>query len=256
MDAKELEVGTLKVYTFENREELGLYAGKKAAARIKELQETPDKIVRMIFASAPSQQETLAYLREDEGIDWSRVVAFHMDEYVGIEKNHPQSFASFLEQNLFDQVNIGQVHFINGIAEDPQAECERYEALLKEAPIDIVCLGIGENAHIAFNEPHLADFADPHFVKLVDLDLTSRQQQVNDGCFLTLEEVPTHAITLTVPALFAGQSLYCMVPGSTKAAAVHATLNGEITTEIPSSILRTHPQVSLFIDKDSAAQLN
>ena len=256
MDVKKLEVGTLQVYTFENREELGLNAGKKVAKRIRELQKTPNRKVRIIFASAPSQRETLAYLRDDKAIDWSRVIAFHMDEYVGIEKVHPQSFAKFLEQNLFDHVNIGRVHFINGMAEDPQAECLRYEALLKEAPNDIVCLGIGENAHIAFNEPHLANFADPHYVKLVDLDLTSRQQQVNDDCFVTLEEVPTHAITLTVPALFGGQYLYCMVPGHTKAAAVYATLNGEITTQIPSSILRTHPHVSLFIDQDSAAHLN
>lgn len=256
MDVKEIEVGTLKVYTFENRRDLGLTAGKQAANRIVELQKSPEKIVRMIFASAPSQSETLAQLSEEQGIDWSRVEAFHMDEYVGLPTSHPQSFGRFLQEHLFDKVNIAKANYINGIAENPAEECARYEALLKEAPIDIVCLGIGENAHIAFNEPHIADFNDPYFVKLVDLDLTSRQQQVNDGCFAVLQEVPTHAITLTVPALFAGNSLFCMVPGPTKASAVNMTLNHEISSDVPATILRTHPNTGLYIDKESAAQLN
>lgn len=256
MNVKEQVVGKLQVNTYQNRGDLGTHAATLAAAQIIALQKDPQKIVRMIFASAPSQSEFLAGLQANPMIDWSRIEAFHMDEYVGLATEHPQSFGRFLQDNLFSEVPIGKVHFINGQAEDAQAECERYAALLKEQPIDLVCMGIGENTHIAFNDPHVADFNDPYLAKLVDLDEMSRQQQVNDGCFPQMNDVPTHAITLTVPALMAGNRLYCMVPGPTKAQAVKTTLQAEVNPQVPSSILRTHPQAILFLDQESAANIN
>src|SRR5690606_2355596 len=147
---------------------------------------------------------------------WSKIIGFHMDEYIGLDSDHPQTFASFLRKHLFDLVPIHHVYFINGNAPEVDAECDRYAALLRKYPVDIVCMGIGENTHIAFNDPHVANFNDPKLVKIVDLDHESRQQQVNDGCFATFEAVPTHAITLTIPALVDGKHLYCMVPGKNK----------------------------------------
>lgn len=255
MEVNEQLVDKLHVYTFQTRGELGQYAASLAIARIVELQSDADRVVRIIFASAPSQSEFMDSLSSNANIDWSRIEAFHMDEYIGLATTHPQSFGRFLQDNLFARVAIGKVNFINGLAKDAEGECRRYADLLKAEKIDIVCMGIGENAHIAFNDPHVADFEDPFLVKIVDLDLTSRQQQVNDGCFKDLIDVPTHAITLTVPALFSGESLYCMVPGSTKAQAVYATLKEPIHAAIPSTILRKHSHAMLFVDQDSAAKL-
>lgn len=248
-------VGKLHVYTFQSREELGKHAAALAAAKIISLQQDPTRIVRIIFASAPSQTEFLIGLSNDIEIDWQRIEAFHMDEYIGLATDHIQSFGHFLKKSIFEKVSIGHVHFINGLADNPKEECRRYADLLRANKIDLVCMGIGENAHIAFNDPHVADFDDPYLVKIVDLDLKSRQQQVNDGCFPALEVVPTHAITLTVPALMEGGSLFCMVPGATKADAVYATVHSAIETDVPSSILRTHNDAKMFIDQQSGEKL-
>jgi len=151
---------------------------------------------------------------------------------------------------------FNSVNYINGDTPDTQAECERYTQLLAEYSPDIVCMGIGENGHIAFNDPHVADFSDPFRVKVVSLDHECRQQQVNDGCFGSLEQVPTHALTLTVPSLMAGSFIYCMVPGKNKARAVSNTLTGSIDEQCPASVLRKHPNAILFLDKESSLTLN
>lgn len=239
----------LRVHIYENRAKLGQAAGGHVAAKMKELLSSRSRI-RMVFAAAPSQNEFLQTLRSIEGIDWSRVTVFHMDEYIGLALEAPQRFGTFLCERLFDEVKPGEVHLIDSSGNIDE-ECRRYAELLGEAPIDIVCLGIGENGHIAFNDPPVADFEDSSLVKSVELDLPCRQQQVNDGCFASLQEVPTHALTLTIPALFSGAHLYCMVPGKTKTAAVHRTLNGSISTECPSTILRRHPDCTLYLDIDS-----
>jgi glucosamine-6-phosphate deaminase len=244
--------GKLRVREYETRTAMGQDAAQLVAEKIKSLL-NKQKYVNMVFASAPSQIEFLSALVKDNEIDWSRIKGFHMDEYVGLETNDPQSFASFLRKNLFDLVPIHEVYFINGNAEDVQKECSRYSTLLIENLADIVCLGIGENTHIAFNDPHVADFNDSQFVKVVDLDSESRQQQVHDGCFITIDDVPTHALTLTIPALFNGKYLYCMVPGKNKAMAIYHTLNEEISPHYPSTVLRKHPNAILFIDHDSAS---
>jgi glucosamine-6-phosphate deaminase len=246
---KPFKVDKLEVAVYPSRQEMGEQAGKDVEARILELLEQKDEI-RMIFAAAPSQNEVLAYLRQSERIPWEKITAFHMDEYIGLDENAPQRFANFLKEHLFDRVNLKSVHLIQG-DQDPQAECKRYAALLAEKPIDIVCLGIGENGHIAFNDPPVADFDDPEVVKVVELDHACRQQQVNDGCFASLDAVPKQALTLTIPTLMAGEHLFCVVPGPSKHEAVAATLNNEVSTRCPATILRQHPHCKLYLDHAS-----
>lgn len=242
-------VDSLKVNVYNDRRALGAAAGAEVAARIKQLLSVKHGI-RIIFAAAPSQNELLKYLSEDESIDWSRITAFHMDEYNGLPTNAAQKFSRFLSEHLFDQVKPGTVHLIDS-SNESEEECRRYGELLLQAPIDIVCLGIGENGHIAFNDPPVADFNDPQVIKVVELDDACRQQQVNDGCFPSFADVPTHALTLTIPALLSGSHLFCVVPGPTKRKAVERTLNGSISTECPSTILRKHPDCTLYVDRDS-----
>ncbi|MEH7386005.1 glucosamine-6-phosphate deaminase [Bacillus sp. JJ1521] len=237
----------LAYYVFETRYEMGEYAARDVAEKIVKLQKEQEEI-RMVFAAAPSQNEFLQHLISDERINWNQIIAFHMDEYVGLDQEAPQLFQNFLKERLFTRVPFKEVHLIDGSNEK---ELERYTELLQEQPIDIVCLGIGENGHIAFNDPPVADFQDKKVVKKVELDAMCRQQQVNDGCFATLEEVPTHALTLTIPTLLSAKAMYCIVPGSTKRDAVYQTINGPISTECPASILRTHEQAFLYVDQDS-----
>lgn len=239
----------LRVEVYGTRQAMGQAAASAAAVKIRELLAAKPRI-RMVFAAAPSQNEFLAALVQEDGIDWSRITAFHMDEYIGLPEDAPQRFSRFLCDRLFDIAKPGQVHLIQssrGIDE----ECARYGNLIGEAPIDIICLGIGENGHIAFNDPPIADFGDPHIIKAVELDDACRQQQVNDGCFPSFSDVPTHALTLTIPTMMSGAHLFCMVPGSTKRQAVRETLNGPISTACPATILRTHDDCTLYVDSDS-----
>lgn len=238
----------MKVNVYKDRAEMGNTAGKAVEREILDLLRNQEE-VRMVFAAAPSQNEVLNFLRKSRFIPWQKIVAFHMDEYVGLPSGSPQAFGSYLKDHLFDYVNFKKVHLIDGNGGHP--ESERYARLLKEKPIDIVCLGIGENGHIAFNDPPVADFDDSETVKVVELDGPCRQQQVNDGCFGTLAEVPTHALTLTIPTLMAGKSLYCVVPGMSKRNAVADALMGPISTSCPASILRKHKRCWLFVDPDS-----
>ena len=212
---------------------------------------------RVVFACAPSQDEFLAALLvlAPGRVDWSRVTVFHMDEYVGIAATHPASFRHYLRAHLLQQITPRAFHAIGGDAPDPVTECRRYAALLDAAPIDLICLGIGENGHIAFNDPPVANFTDPVSVKVVALDLACRQQQVNDGCFPALDAVPKHALSLTIPVFRRAQALSVVVPGPRKAAAVRATLRDPIAPACPATILRTHPAATLFLDRASAAQL-
>ncbi|MBW4082247.1 glucosamine-6-phosphate deaminase [Paenibacillus sp. S150] len=240
---------SMLVRVFANRQMLGEAAAFEAAAAIRALLACKGN-VRMIFAAAPSQNEFLAALGAMPDIDWGRITAFHMDEYLGLPSGSPQSFGSFLREALFDKVQPGRVHYINPAAEHAE-ECERYSRLLAEAPIDIVALGIGENGHLAFNDPPVADFRDPLAVKAVTLDHDCRMQQVNDGCFPSYEAVPQQALTLTIPVLMSATWLFCMVPGPTKRNAVARTLHDPLSTACPSTILRSHSDCRLFVDTDS-----
>lgn len=249
-----IKADALRVEIFPSREALGEAAAGDVAERMRQCIAEEGKVT-MVFASAPSQNEFLASLAAEPGIDWGKVVAFHLDEYVGLPGDAPQGFGNFLRRHLFDKVQPGTIFFMNGNAPDPEAECRRYAELLEEYPLDIACIGIGENGHIAFNDPHVADFDDPVKVKLVQLDERSRMQQVHDGCFASLDDVPKTAITMTIPAIVAAAAVHCMVPGSTKAAAVRCTVQGPISTDCPASILRRHRDATLYVDMDSAAEL-
>jgi glucosamine-6-phosphate deaminase len=249
MSLVEKTIDLLKVKVYTGRRAMGAAAGADVAMKIQEIQ-AAGRHLRMIFAAAPSQNEMLETLASAGGIDWSRVTAFHMDEYIGLAADAPQRFGTYLRQHLFDRVKPKRVYLIDS-GNSIDDECRRYGALLREAPIDIVCLGIGENGHIAFNDPPVADFDDPQTIKPVALDDACRQQQVNDGCFPSFAAVPTHAVTLTIPTLLAGAHLFCSVPGTTKRQAVQRTLIGPISTECPSTILRRHADCTLYADRDS-----
>ncbi|MFB6465408.1 glucosamine-6-phosphate deaminase [Cytobacillus sp. Hz8] len=245
----EFKVDRLIVKAYENRQDMGIAAAKYTSSLLKKILQKKEQI-RMVFAAAPSQNEFLENLCKIPGINWSRIVAFHMDEYIGLPDDHPARFVNYLNRNLFDKVPFGAVHRINssnGINE----ECRRYSKLVSEAPIDIVCLGIGENGHIAFNDPGVAHFNDPKIVKPVQLDQVCRLQQVNDGCFPDLTSVPKEALTLTIPTLTSADYMVCVVPGKTKSKAVNRTLNGPISEECPASILRRHDNCQLFLDTAS-----
>lgn len=242
----------LAVKVFENRKLMGKAAATDVADCIEQML-SEKKEINMIFAAAPSQNEFLEELAES-GVEWERINAFHMDEYIGLPLDAEQRFGTFLKERIFGRVPFKSVHYINGQAQ-PEKECDRYSLLLKQYPVDIVCLGIGENGHIAFNDPHVAKFDDPELVKVVALDEKCRMQQVHDGCFRSIELVPTQAISLTIPALVAAKYMFCIVPASTKAQAVYDTIYGEISESCPASILRTKANAVLYLDSDSAALL-
>jgi glucosamine-6-phosphate deaminase len=248
---KEFKADNLDVQIYCDRLSMGEAAAEIVGTRISQLL-NEQEFVNMIFAAAPSQNEFLATLVKQTNIDWARINAFHMDEYIGLPENAPQKFGSFLKEKLFRHLPFHTVNYINGNAPDSLAECGRYAELLHQYPTDIVCMGIGENGHLAFNDPHVADLDDPLQVKIVDLDFECKQQQVNDGCFNKLNHVPSLAITLTIPALMAGRYTYCMVPGKNKAKAVAHTLYDKISQQCPASVLRRHPQAVLFMDSESS----
>lgn len=241
--------GNMQVNVFPDRAALGRQAAADIAAAIRRrLQQAHE--IRMIFAAAPSQQETLDALILETGIDWSRVTAFHMDEYIGLPDSAPQRFGNWLQRVLFARLPFGRVHLLQPDA--GSSAIVKYAAQLGAAPIDLVCMGIGVNGHLAFNDPPVADFSDPHSVKVVQLDLVCRQQQVDDGCFASLDAVPTHAVTLTIPRLLDSTAIFCMVPGKAKAHAVRSTLYDPIDTVTPATVLRSHPDCRLYLDADSA----
>jgi glucosamine-6-phosphate deaminase len=244
----------LAVRIYETRDMMAAAAGAMVAHKIKALLAGQD-FVNVIFASAPSQNEFLAALSKVGTIEWERINAFHMDEYIELPENDPRTFAYYLDDKIFGRRNFRSINYINGNAASIGDECRRYATMLASYPPDIVCLGIGENGHLAFNDPHVADFNDPSPVKMVKLDAASRQQQVSDGCFRQLNDVPTYAITLTIPALMAAKFVYGIVPGPQKAKAVYNTVKKEIIERYPSSILRKHENAILFLDKDSGSLL-
>lgn len=239
----------LLVKSYPSRAQMGNAAAAEIADEIR-TRLARQAGIRMIFAAAPSQSEVLAALVAAPGIDWSRVTAFHMDEYVGLPAAAPERFAQWLQRHLFSRVPFASAHTI--VPEpDPQAAAAAYAEALAAAPIDIVCLGIGVNGHIAFNDPPVADFDDQVDVKIVELDDVCRQQQVDDDCFARFEDVPAQALTLTIPRLLRAERLFCVVPGAFKRDAVQKTLSSPVTTDCPASILRTHPNCILYLDAES-----
>jgi len=244
----------LAVAVYPNRALLGRAAALAAAEILRAVLQQKAG-ARVVFACAPSQDEFLTSLTQLPDIPWERVTAFHMDEYVGLSAHHSASFRHYLQRHLTSRVRLARVNEIAGEAPEVAGECARYGDLLRAKPIDLVCLGIGENGHLAFNDPPVADFHDPLPVKCVELDHACRSQQVNDGCFPNLERVPRRALTLTIPTLLSATHMVCVVPGPRKAAAVKAALGQPIAPSCPASVLRTHPAATLFLDRESAAGL-
>lgn len=210
---------------------------------------------RVILASAASQVQFLEALTAAPDLDWSRVTLFHMDEYLGLPADHPASFRRFLRERVLSRVRPRAMHWIQGDALEPLKEVARYRALLQEGPIDLCGLGIGENGHVAFNDPPVADFQDPEWIKLVALDEACRRQQVGEGWFADLDAVPRYAYTLTVPALCRAERMIAVVPERRKARAVREALCGPVTERCPASVLRRHPRATLFLDVESASLL-
>jgi glucosamine-6-phosphate deaminase len=249
----EKKLGQLTVKIYLTRKEMGAAAAAEAAAFMRELQAGKDEI-NCVFAAAPSQNEFLAALAAEKGIAWDRVNAFHMDEYIGLLSSDPRSFAAYLDGAIFSRVPFKSVNLMNGM-NDGAAECRRYAGLIAAHPIDIVFMGIGENGHIAFNDPPVANFEDPLTVKTVELEQACRQQQVNDGCFPDLDAVPKFALTLTIPALVNVKRMFCVVPGERKAAATAVALTGPIALSCPASILRTKSGATMYLDTDAASKV-
>jgi glucosamine-6-phosphate deaminase len=208
-----------------------------------------------ILATGNSQLQFLDALIALGDVDWSRVTLFHMDEYLGLDDQHRASFRRYMRERVEARVKPCAFHYLTGDTLLPLSECERYTQLLRAQPIDLCCLGIGENGHIAFNDPPVADFADPHAVKLVKLDEACRMQQVGEGHFPSLEAVPQYAFTLTIPMLCSARRMLCIVPERRKAAAVRDTLQGPVQTTCPASFLRQQGHCTLFLDADSASLL-
>ena len=242
----------------ESYSQLSKWAACYIVKRINEMNPTPEKpfILGLPTGSTPlGTYKELIKLYNDKKVSFKNVVTFNMDEYVGLPEDHPESYHSFMWNNFFKHIDIKRenVNILNGNAPDPKEECERYEEKIKSyGGIDLFMGGIGPDGHIAFNDPHVADFDDPLKIKKVDLDETCRLQQVHDGCFDDISQVPEYALTLTIPTMFKASRLFCIVPASTKANAVKAAVFGPVSQQCPASILRTHQNAVLYTDKDSA----
>ncbi len=247
-------VDQLPVSVYATNEALGTAAAAEAAEVVRAAVAARG-VANIIIATGNSQLTFLEALRTQPDIPWAAVNVFHMDEYINLPPGHPASFPTFLRRHLLDDVPIKAFYPVPGEAADVEAACRAYEALLRAHPADLCALGIGENGHLAFNDPPYADFDDPRWVKVVKLDERSRRQQVGEGHFVSLDETPTHAITLTIPALLAAGRVLAIVPEARKADAVAQSLRGPITEDCPGSILRQTPHAHLFLDADSAAGL-
>ena len=243
---KSLKKDKLAVNIYENRTLMGEAAADDIAACMQKLLSQKETI-NMVFAAAPSQNDVLESLLK-KPLDWNRVNAFHMDEYVGLKKEDEQSFGNYLNEHIFKKASFKSVYYVADYGLD-------YEQLLNENHIDIVCLGIGENGHIAFNDPGVADFNDPVRIKKAKLDDVCRMQQVHDGCFPTFDDVPEYAYTLTIPQMTSADYMFCVVPAATKADAVYNTVTLDITDMCPATILREHDNAIMYCDVDSGKKL-
>jgi glucosamine-6-phosphate deaminase len=243
-----------RVRIFECKADLGRAAAASAADVLRSALATRGS-ARIIVGTGPSQNETIAALAAEPGVNWDRVEVFHMDEYVGMPATHPASFRRWLDDHLVSPVHPGSVHYLNGDAADVDGECARYADLLRAAPIDITFIGFGENGHIAFNDPGVADFNDPLAVKRVRIDERCRRQQVGEGHFPSIDSVPPEAITVTCPVLVSAAHLICSVPNRRKAQAARNAIEGPLTESCPASLVMRHPRCEVFLDTESASLL-
>lgn len=252
--SRDFEVGKAHVYVFPTKQEASEAAALQAASLLRNALAQRGG-ARIIVGTGNSQEDLIHALTQAPDLDWPRVEVLHMDEYVGMSQEHPASFRRWLQTHLVDIVHPGKVNFLAGDAPDLRQECERYASLLRSAAIDICFIGFGENGHIAFNDPHVANFHDSRLVKCVEMDTRCRMQQVGEGHFPTLEAVPQQAITLTCPALMMAQHLICCVPERRKAEAVRDAIEGPLTEQCPASLVFTHPLAQIYLDAESASLL-
>ena len=254
MDRRELNVDDLRVVVHPDVESLASEASDHAA-RLLGAALAARSEANAMFATGNSQLAFTEHLVARSDIRWEHIRMFHMDEYVGVGPDHPAGFQRWIRERLAERVPVHEVHYVEGGAADPQAEAERYAGLLQRNPLDLCCLGIGENGHLAFNDPPVADFNDPVDVKIVELDLACRAQQVGEGHFPTVDDVPRQAITVTVPGLLRSRHVIAVVPEARKAEAVLTALTGPIDTSCPASALRRTPNATLYLDAESASLL-
>jgi len=248
------QVGNLKIEIHPDSESAGKAAAEAAAQSMRQLASRQESI-GVIFATGASQLPTLRALVSIPDLPWDKIIGFHMDEYLGIDENHPASFRRYLRENLTSRVAMRQFAEIDGSA-DPGTVCRVYAEKLRAANPQLCLLGIGENGHLAFNEPGQADFSDPVDLKIVTLDEACRQQQMSEGWFKSVDDVPAQAISLTVPALFRVPKLILSIPGPRKAHIVKRSLTEPISTDCPATILRTHPDATAYLDPESGAELD
>ena len=248
---KSFQIENLSVKIYGQTKEMGAAAADYVTRKLKDAIEKKGR-ANLILATGASQFSFLEALQTKE-IDWEKITVFHLDEYKGISESHPASFRKYLKERILNKVAPKKIYFLNGDAANLQLEIKNYEEALKAHPIDIACIGIGENGHIAFNDPAVADFKDPKLVKVVELDEACRNQQLGEGWFPTFADVPKEAVTLTISAIMNCKAISCVVPDERKAQAVYNSLYGDISTSCPASILRTHPETVLFLDKASAS---
>jgi len=242
----------MRIFQSTNPKGLGKSAGEAAAPLIREAINSKGK-ANLILATGTSQFETISQLL-NEGIDWSKVTVFHLDEYIGISITHPASFRKYLKERFVDKVEkLGEIHYING-ENDPENECKRLASLIEGQVIDVAFVGIGENGHLAFNDPP-ADFDTKEPYLVVDLDVPCRKQQMNEGWFESLEDVPTQAISMSIQQIMKSAHIICSVPDERKAKAVKNCLEGKVSNMNPSSILQEHPSCSVYLDEASASLL-
>ncbi len=248
-----IEKDQMKIRIFETKQEMGNAAAKKAARVLRDTIDIKNEAV-FVAATGVSQFEFLESLTKMSSIDWSKTTMFHLDEYIGVPGTHPASFRKYLKERLIDKVHPGTVHLIKGDPEDPQLECERLNGIISKGTIDVVFVGIGENGHLAFNDPP-ANFNTEKPYIVVELNEACRRQQLSEGWFSSLNDVPRRAISMAVKQIMKSKSIICAVPGGRKAQAVKNCLEGDISPYNPASILRKHKNVFLFLDKDSAELL-
>ncbi|HXR38914.1 MAG TPA: glucosamine-6-phosphate deaminase [Terracidiphilus sp.] len=248
------KAGKMKLEIHSSRQAAGAAAARAAAEELRRLDRLNDSL-GVIFATGASQFETLDALTSIPGLPWDKVQGFHMDEYVGIDENHPASFRRYLRERLTQRVAMRHFYEMDGNAADIDLFAREYIQKLDLANPKLCLLGIGENGHLAFNDPSEADFDDPQAIKVVSLDDVCRRQQVSEGWFASLDAVPKQALTLTIPTLFRLPKLIVSVPGSRKAQVVRRTIEESISTQCPSTLLRTHDDVTIYLDPDSASEI-
>jgi glucosamine-6-phosphate deaminase len=253
--SREFTAGELSVRVFDHVQVLARAAAADGAEAIRAAIEARGS-ANVMLATGNSQLAFLAELVTYTDLDWSRVTAFHMDEYVDLPATHSASFQRYMRERVAATLPFKEFHYLTGNTGDPGAEAERYAGRLRAHPLDLCCCGIGENGHLAFNDPPVADFDDPLDVKVVALEPASRRQQVAEGHFATFDDVPTHAITVTIPALLRAGRVLAIVPEARKAIPVRDALQGPVGTACPASFLRSRPQAILYLDAESSSLLD